>query len=355
MYGSACCGETPVSNSVNSLLDEWFKSYVDVLKDTYKLKDIVAIPYQLYRHYATILLNGLNKGFKDRIGNNIAYDSPDHKRILMLRANIHRFSSASTWVIAKKLNKLVKNTKDWTEFKHKAINEGKTVLAHLHTEYLHAHSVGQNASSWLRASENTDVVDLMYQTIGDKRIRPEHAKWDGIVAPVGDKIWDKLYTPNGWRDRCEIIEIPKGSRKLSDTSKVTYEGIGKGFDYNVGKEKENFYYKDFFGHSYKLRKEKLFEKFKHKRYKEENRQGIAVHVEEILNNPDEVWMKITGNEKNKKRANYDLFYHKKYKNSRLVVLTNTESSENMEVITWFEADEKRLGNSSSGIPIYLKE
>ena len=37
-----------------------------------------------------------------------------------------------------------------------------------------------------------------YVTVGDDRVRPEHAALDGTTAPKDDPIWNTIYPPNGW-------------------------------------------------------------------------------------------------------------------------------------------------------------
>ena len=47
---------------------------------------------------------------------------------------------------------------------------------------------------------------LTYQTVGDGRVRPEHAMLDEISRPVGDKFWNTYFPPNGWNCRCTVLQ-----------------------------------------------------------------------------------------------------------------------------------------------------
>jgi SPP1 gp7 family putative phage head morphogenesis protein len=54
-----------------------------------------------------------------------------------------------------------------------------------------------------------------YLTVGDDRVRPEHAVIDGFIARLTDPVWNKIYPPNGFNCRCMRIlllakEVPEG-------------------------------------------------------------------------------------------------------------------------------------------------
>jgi SPP1 gp7 family putative phage head morphogenesis protein len=97
---------------------------------------------------------------------------------------------------------------------------------------------------------------LIYQTVGDERVRPEHAAWNGTVLPIDDPWWDTHYPPNGWGCRCTVrsasqrdldrqgLEV-SGSPAVDNQERVDTrtgedlgqvpKGIDTGWDYNVGK------------------------------------------------------------------------------------------------------------------------
>lgn len=62
-----------------------------------------------------------------------------------------------------------------------------------------------------RYEQMTDqaVVDALpywqYLTVGDDRVRPEHAVLDGFMARAEDPVWGKIYPPNGFNCRCIVI------------------------------------------------------------------------------------------------------------------------------------------------------
>ena len=56
-----------------------------------------------------------------------------------------------------------------------------------------------------------DVQDVLpfwqYMTVGDDRVRPEHAVLDGFQARSIDPVWRKIYPPNGFNCRCIVIPL----------------------------------------------------------------------------------------------------------------------------------------------------
>lgn len=56
-----------------------------------------------------------------------------------------------------------------------------------------------------------------YYTVGDARVREEHAEMEGVTRPKDDPIWDEWWPPNGWNCRCQLVAVmryenPKASR-----------------------------------------------------------------------------------------------------------------------------------------------
>jgi len=46
-----------------------------------------------------------------------------------------------------------------------------------------------------------------YLTVGDDRVRPEHAVLDYFTARSSDPVWRKIYPPNGFNCRCIVIGL----------------------------------------------------------------------------------------------------------------------------------------------------
>lgn len=48
---------------------------------------------------------------------------------------------------------------------------------------------------------------LRYSALLDKRTRPLHASWDGVILPVDHPWWKTHFPPNGWNCRCKAISV----------------------------------------------------------------------------------------------------------------------------------------------------
>ncbi|MDX2350644.1 MAG: phage minor head protein [Porticoccus sp.] len=97
---------------------------------------------------------------------------------------------------------------------------------------------------------------MIYMTVGDEAVRPEHANWNKQVLSVDDPWWDTHYPPNGWGCRCYINTAsqkqldrqgltPDKPSPIKTTERINTRtgeifgdvpvGIDTGWNYNVGK------------------------------------------------------------------------------------------------------------------------
>lgn len=51
------------------------------------------------------------------------------------------------------------------------------------------------------------ITGYTYYTVGDNRVRDEHALLDGKVFRVDDPVLSSIWPPNGWQCRCQLVEI----------------------------------------------------------------------------------------------------------------------------------------------------
>jgi SPP1 gp7 family putative phage head morphogenesis protein len=79
-----------------------------------------------------------------------------------------------------------------------------------------------------------------YVTVGDDRVRPEHAGYEGVTLPKSDGFWDANMPPNGYSCRCSAISVYK-PRKTARPKAVDVNGkmvtpsTDRGFQFNPGK------------------------------------------------------------------------------------------------------------------------
>ena len=97
-------------------------------------------------------------------------------------------------------------------------------INYLETEYEHAVGSSLMADRWYEQQQGGDRYNLQYRTAGDNRVRPDHEALEGITLPKSDKFWDDYYPPNGWRCRCDVVEVSPSDYPLSDSTEASQRG-----------------------------------------------------------------------------------------------------------------------------------
>lgn len=151
----------------------------------------------------------------------------DKKLLELVDKNIYQFSGAKSLAQLEELKNVVYEggkLVSWTEFVKKA----KQIDANYNLTYLEAErnavQIGATmGSKWVRLEAAAEEYPyLKYVTEGDSRVRPEHAKLNGIILPLDDPFWKKFYPPNGWRCRCDVEQLAAdeiGEKDISDSDK----------------------------------------------------------------------------------------------------------------------------------------
>ena len=112
---------------------------------------------------------------------------------------------------------------------------------YLDTTYRTAMSLSNGAAQWVTAQE-PEIDDILwgYQwaTVGDDRVRDEHADLDGVVLPKDDPFWQRLWPGSaGYNCRCVALEIffeaPEDGAVQPPADWAKYDSAGFG---NVGAE-----------------------------------------------------------------------------------------------------------------------
>ena len=75
---------------------------------------------------------------------------------------------------------------------------------------------------------------LVYQTIGDNRVRPHHATLEGITRAINDPFWDRYYPPWDWGCRCSVLRTDNPNR-IRDPLPKNMPAVDPFFEANVGK------------------------------------------------------------------------------------------------------------------------
>jgi len=198
------------------------------------------LPENFYLKNAEFIKAGLYKGLGNKTVE-AAFNTPDWVLTNEMRTNIYYFSGAKTYQEHRFLSELVVdssgNVVPFSEYKKLALKLLKDYNeAYLGAERDTALASGRSASDWQTIQEDKDLYSkLQYQTVGDKRVRPTHAKLDGITKPVNSQFWDVYFPPNGWRCRCTVIQL-LGDAKTTKTTKKNLPDLDPLFAFNPGKE-----------------------------------------------------------------------------------------------------------------------
>ncbi len=97
--------------------------------------------------------------------------------------------------------------------------------------------VAYNAGKWT-ADQDPAIQEILwgyeYVTVGDDRVRDEHAALDGLKAVKNDPIWSVIFPPNGWNCRCQTISIFDEDNEKKPSNETIEQGADEGFGFNPG-------------------------------------------------------------------------------------------------------------------------
>jgi len=201
------------------------------------------IPERLYFETANQLNKAISTGLVGRGLTTQTFDYDDTRNILKsyLTRNIYHFSAAKSLTELLEFRNLMFNKStgemlSFTEFRKAIVEKGKLFNeTYLQTEYDTAMQSAIMAHKW----DTLQSEYLEFSTIGDDRVRPEHAALDGLTYPKSHPIWNRMYPPLAWNCRCTVI--PGVASKYSTKDEVMIEKQvakdvkGTIFDNNVGK------------------------------------------------------------------------------------------------------------------------
>lgn len=198
------------------------------------------INQELYFKTAQTLMNAVYDGLGDA---GFGYNDNRNSLAAALRNNIYAFSLAKSFVQfehyremmigpdGKILNKasIIKRIADDGEIFNKR---------YLEAEIDNAHYSAIMAHKW----ETLQSEYLQFSTVGDNKVRPEHAKFDKFTALKTDPIWRRLYPPLAFGCRCNVIpgRAKDAGKKMSaiEASKLIKPLVkDTAFDNNVGLSK----------------------------------------------------------------------------------------------------------------------
>ena len=163
---------------------------------------------ELFRQISENLLDAIHHRFPQGVENSIGvtYNAPDDVYRTALEMNIWHFSAAKTLAEVQALNQALRESKGYEDFRQRAGDIKAKFEGWQRTEYQSAINCAEGISTYRRLKAQRDLFPYWeYKTAGDGRVREEHAALDGLILKHDDKLWEKIYPPNGWNCRCYVV------------------------------------------------------------------------------------------------------------------------------------------------------
>lgn len=189
----------------------------------------------LYTREARELIFAIEKAFSEVRGD---LSADDTVFLETMRRNTYVFSAFKNHQFSRAVHALLFDEGGelipFNRFRDQVLEQfGDDYYVHwLKAEYDTAIGAGQMAGRWREHTDNADLFPaLQYSTVGDDRVRAEHAALDGITRPIEDPFWDTHYPPNGWRCRCDVIATAGGETPIPEGLPTNPAG----FNNNPGK------------------------------------------------------------------------------------------------------------------------
>jgi len=160
-----------------------------------------------------------------------------------MKRNLYKFSMARDVTMLEKINDLMYdehgNLRPYREFESDVLKLNELYnLNYLKTEFRTATQSGHHAANWEAYQANKKLFpNLEYRTQGDNKVRDEHRKLDGIIAPLDDPFWDKAFPPSGWNCRCYTVQT---AADVSKDIPTEFHDILPEFQINIGQTGQVF-------------------------------------------------------------------------------------------------------------------
>lgn len=159
------------------------------------------------------IYNDVSEPVKKELGKQwINYDYKEPGSLIQkFKKNLWQFSCAKTLAELEMINSLLIDKNGRIKPEHQFMQDVRKMNVqynknYLQAEYQTAKRGAQMAHLWTKFQEQKHLFpNLVYRTVGDGRVRPEHATLSGIVKPIDDPFWRTYYPPNGWRCRCTVM------------------------------------------------------------------------------------------------------------------------------------------------------
>ncbi len=220
-YSDTCCDDTYFSAVASKSLDNIQNISNDLAEEIYQKKNTLGTAAKLIAEEALLLINGLITGW-GTYRTEAIWNATDHLLLQMMEQNIIEFAASKTEARLASMTDLMINReknqiRSLSDFKAEAEKITKNFnTTYLETERNFVIATGQNSAAYLRFKSEASTVTpyVQYQTVGDDKVREEHQFLNGKVFNLNDTEAMRLYPPNGYNCRCEMVQY------VGDKSKV---------------------------------------------------------------------------------------------------------------------------------------
>jgi len=205
--GSCGCGAVDCYRTIDfSLFNALSDDEEEFLRQYFDDPDSINWYYKDFKITHNKLLEGLQQGFN---GIDADFESEDHIMMQLFHANVHRFGVDKTFKEIMDLNKILKTSKDFSEFRKRA----KAMFPNyrenwLRTEWDQAHTASRFGARYLQMMKDIDIAPFwrlvaIIDRGTTKMCRSLHEK---VFSKLDAKAWQFL-PPNHWKCRSDAEDV----------------------------------------------------------------------------------------------------------------------------------------------------
>lgn len=168
------------------------------------------LPEDYYRAVAEYLKSAVYEGFAASLKTVAEVD-----RVVLeeLVTNVYMFGAAKTFQQTQAISSLlvdeegrIRSSREFRDIARATYDNWNTAWGE--TEYITAVGQADMAAKWQEIERQKDIMpNLRYSAVIDPNTSEICAPLDGITAPVGDPIWDRVAPMNHFRCRCTLLQV----------------------------------------------------------------------------------------------------------------------------------------------------